>query len=243
MALRQILKITTYGNTDRGHLRTDNEDSLLVDDRHRLYAVADGLGGLPSGSKASTLAMDLLAKAIKGSPELDDFNLETCLLSINTQVEEEGRRISKDLGIGTTLTVIHIVDSTMSLAHVGDSGLYLSREGVCHKLTVDHTMAQEMLDRLKPEDDPYIPDYYHHTLTRCIGQLSDLVIDTGEYTLQSGDRLLLYTDGITKMLEEDEIHQAINHAKSARNLVNQIIREANDRGGPDNSTAIAIFVD
>lgn len=237
------MKITAYGNTDKGKIREENEDMFLVDDDHRIYAVADGLGGLPEGSLASNIAINNLQQAVNAPEFSGKIDFDKLFNDLNEKVHREGLRISEDIGIGTTLTVLAMNGKKAFIGHVGDCVAYLFRKGQLTKITEDHTMAEEMRARYKPEDVPYIPEYFSHTLTRCLGQQG--TIDTAVYKVapQSGDRFLLCSDGITKTLENTELETEISHAGSPYNLVNSLIKAANDRGGPDNSTAIAIFLE
>lgn len=235
------ITLTSYGITDRGLVRAENEDNLYVSDHFQVYAVADGLGGLPEGALASTLAITSLEE------QLHDCNgtipLKEIFEQVHNRVCKEGLRISDDIGIGTTLTIAHIAENQIRIAHAGDTGIYLFREGEIYKLTVDHTMAQEMLENMKEDEQEQIPDYFYHTLTRCVGQTGDIDIDLYEFDLQAGDRILIYSDGITKTVETDELNTMVSEHSDPESYIKQLIKLANQRGGPDNITAIAIYID
>ncbi len=235
--------IRTFGGTDRGLMRTRNEDAFLVDDNVRVYAVADGLGGLPEGALASFLAIEELKRYCKdaaGRP----LELREVFDGINRKVHAAGMKIGGDIGIGTTLTVVQTNGRKLEIGHVGDSGAYaLQRNGKWRKLTIDHTMAQEMRDRLPPGEDTYIPEYYTHTLTRCIGQRGPIDVDVYRHEIQPGERVLLYSDGVTKTMNEDELVDEAFRTDDPESFVARIIDTANERGGPDNVTAVALFFD
>jgi len=237
------MKITSFGLTDRGQHRERNEDMLLVNDDHKIYAVADGLGGLPEGSLASQLAIDQLGKAIARPDFGNGFNYPDLFNSINGVVHAEGKKVSKEIGIGTTLTVLKFDGEEISIGHVGDSMVFLFRDQDCRQLTTDHTMAAEMKARLEPGEDAYIPEYFSHTLTRCIGQQGS--IETDVYTLEPkfGDRLLLCSDGIPKTMDENDLLHDTVAANDPKTLAEDLIAKANQRGAPDNVTVIAVFVD
>ena len=236
------MKIISYGNTHQGKVRDNNEDMFLVDDDHRVYAVADGLGGLPEGSLASNIAIDHLQEAVSTPEFSGSFDYNKLFNTLNEKVHEQGIKISEEVGIGTTLTVLAVNGKKVSIGHVGDCGAYLLRKGELQKITTDHTMAEEMRSRYAPGSVPYIPEYFDHTLTRCLGQQGKVEADVYEVLPQTGDRFLLCSDGITKTLENDELKEEMEHADSPENLVNRLIEEANERGGPDNSTGIAVFL-
>lgn len=243
MADTPTLRFQAFGKTDCGLMREHNEDAFLALPKQSFFAVADGLGGLPEGGLASTLAVECIKKWFEAPGRNGKVDLRALFNLVNTRVHDEGKLVSLDVGIGTTLTAIHLARGQVEVAHVGDSGLYLCRPGQpAIKATTDHTMAEEMRARLRPGDNIYIPDYYTHTLTRCIGQAGDIEVDTFNLPVKAGERLLLYTDGVTKVFHEEEINYEVWAQDTPEKLVNRLIKVGNDRGGPDNLTAIAIFL-
>ncbi len=233
-----------FGQSDRGLTRSENEDALLLDPDCGLFAVADGLGGLPEGALASELAVDILRKTIRKTDNSVAPDFESVFQVVNRQVFAEGKIQSLELGIGTTLSALQLKGDIIYIGHVGDSGITLYRgDQRPVDLTKDHTMAQDMLDRLRPGEHAYIPEYFHHTLTRCIGQMVSLQCDTFQQQVKSGDRILLYTDGVTKTIKADEMWSRVRDFIDPQPFVEWIIKEANARGGPDNVTAIALFID
>ncbi len=224
-------------------MRSENEDSYFVSEPHQLFAVADGLGGLPEGSVASGLATEVINEYLAGLAPGDAVDFGSMFERVNLRVFEKGRSISADMGIGTTLTVAQFRQDRFHIGHVGDTGLVVFGKDSWRQVTRDHTMAQDMLDRLRPGEHAYIPEYFSHTLTRCIGQLASIKVDTYEDIIVPGERALLFSDGVTKTMEMDEIHEKILATDSPKDLVNEIIETANYRGGPDNVTAIAVYFD
>jgi len=235
--------IRAFGQTDQGLMRSENEDSYFVSDPHQLFAVADGLGGLPEGSVASGLATEVIEEYLGDLAPGASVDFGKLFERVNMRVFEKGRTISADMGIGTTLTVAQFSTDRFHIGHVGDTGLVVFGPESWRQVTRDHTMAQDMLDRLRPGEHAYIPEYFSHTLTRCIGQLATIKVDTYEDVIEPGERALLFSDGVTKTMEMDEIHEKILAVSSPKELVQDIIETANQRGGPDNVTAIAVFFD
>ncbi|MEM9227746.1 MAG: protein phosphatase 2C domain-containing protein [Verrucomicrobiota bacterium] len=136
----------SFGRSDRGLVRSENEDSFHIDEASAVFAVADGLGGLPEGSLASEVAVTELKNWLK-QPIPAPIDYSHLFTQINDEVFKRGREISSELGIGTTLTVAHLQGKTLTAGHVGDTGLVIFKQDSWRQITQDHTMAQEMLDR------------------------------------------------------------------------------------------------
>lgn len=236
------MNIDSYGQTDIGRKRKRNEDAFLADPQSGLFAVADGLGGMAAGDQASMLAVEALGEGFSGAANNGgSVDFRTFFKTAHSRIRELGSTLSSDRGkgAGTTLTAALLKDYTISLAHVGDSAAYCFHQDDWKKLTIDHTMAEE-LRQDHPED--VIPEIFEHTLTRCLGQAEEPEVDLLTHPLSSGQRLLLCSDGVTRSIDPEEIHDRIILAKTAQEFVEDIIALANERGGVDNATAIAIFI-
>ena len=237
------MKISSFALTDIGKMRSLNEDAFLLDDDLHVYAVADGLGGLPEGALASNLAVQHLQETLVSNPSNGTPDYEKLFHFINQKVFKAGRKISNETGIGTTLTVVKLNGEEMTIGHVGDSTVFLFRADNCQQLTTDHTMEQEVIDRLGPDASLDTPSFYAHTLTRCIGQEDTIVTDILHHQLEEGDRILVCSDGISKTLSGDELLGELQAAAAPEDFLRTVIQLVNDRGGLDNSTGIAIFID
>ena len=235
------MQITSYGITNLGKVRLTNEDALFIDEAHQVYAVADGLGGLPDGAKASQRIVQLLGQTMK----LIDSSQERVALTelingINEIVVKEGLDAHPHSGIGSTLTIGQIVGSQLLIGHIGDSAAYLLRDDDLERLTIDHTLAQELIDRQGESAHDVIPPEYSHTLTRCIGQGENLSVYSKSLTIIPGDRILLCTDGLDKVISSEAIKKGLARKQSPEEACHQLIKIANDNGGPDNITVIVI---
>lgn len=227
-----------FGATDKGLLRERNEDAFLINLENKLFAIADGLGGLPAGDLASKLAINTLDTTSSQEP----IDFKTTFKNINKIINTTGNTINKEFGIGTTLTAIQFLENKISCGHVGDSGLFLFTKTEWLKLTKDDTMAEDIKDNVGSlNDHSSIPDYYNHVLTQCIGKNDNLDVQTFNYSFSSNNRFLLYTDGVTKAFSPSELHLLAFQSNTAEEFVKTIINQANSRGGIDNITAIAIF--
>lgn len=220
--------------TDIGHVREGNEDSYLV--MAPLFAVADGMGGHRGGEVASSLAVDTLERLFaRGEGELVEQIREA-----NRVVFERSTLDRAVAGMGTTLTAALLEDDRAHLAHVGDSRAYLFRDGELRLLTEDHTLVHRMvmegeLTEAEAETHPH-----RSILTRVIGVDADVEVDEIELDLRPGDRLLLCSDGLTGMLNDEDIARALAEQPDPQRAVDLLIRQANDAGGVDNITALLI---
>ena len=237
--------LRSHGHTDVGFVRESNEDAFLHSDQKGIYAVADGLGGLPHGSLASRMAVqffDAMIANVNACQSEDE--LKTIVHTIHRNIIENGEKVAGENGIGTTLTAMRNVGNRLLLAHVGDSSAFLlNGNGLC-KVSKDHTMEQEILDKLKPGEtieEKNLPDYYHHTLTRCLGQDTDFSVDSAEFPFNPGDRLLICSDGITNMIDDSELQRLCMASDDPQVCAMSMVDMANQNGGVDNSTIVCVF--
>jgi protein phosphatase len=238
------MKVRSHGITHRGLVRENNEDAFFVDDAHQVYAVADGLGGLPGGAEASRRIVELLAKSMKGIDAAEErFDLAELILGINQIISKEALEAHPLTGAGSTLSLCQLIGDQLLIAHVGDSAVYLLREGEIEKLTTDHTMEEDFIQRMGEAERENMPYDYPHTLTRCIGQESGLVVDELRRTVKSGDRILLCTDGLSKVVTQDAIQTILATGNSADKISHALIEKANKLNGPDNITGVTLLID
>lgn len=232
------MRFTWAGGTDVGLAREKNEDAYYPDQDGSgpgplLFAAADGLGGLPAGELASRTAVDS-SVAADGSPE-------DRVRAANRAVVEAGiRRFGRPAEIGATLTLAQIdPGGLLTLGHVGDSRAYLLRGGKMEQLTVDHTAAQELVSRGVITEEQARFDPNRSILTRAVGLERNVEVDVIEKQLEAGDRLLLCSDGLNEMMEDDRI-AAVLGAGPPPAAVRNLIEAANQAGGSDNITAVVV---
>ena len=235
------MQLSSFGITNLGKVRHTNEDALFIDKAHQVYAVADGLGGLPGGAEASQRIVQLLEQTMKRIDSSHErVDLTELINGINEIVLKEGLDAHPQSGMGSTLTIGQIVGDQLLIGHVGDSAAYLLRDDDLKKLTIDHTMAQELIDRQGESTRDVIPPEYSHTLTRCVGQGENLRVDSKSITIKQGDRLLLCTDGLDKVISSEAIKKELARKQSPEEACHQLTKMANDNEGPDNITVIVI---
>lgn len=250
------MKILSFGATDPGKKRANNEDAYLVNDGLAFYVVADGVGGSEAGEVASRIAVETLTGAMPDLlgdkdrtppadvrtgdvPELAAFRYAVTLANRNIR-EEAGKGPSRT-GMGTTLTALLLVRKRAFLAHIGDSRAYLLRAGKLEQLTNDHSVVAEQVRSglLTPEKARTSP--YRHVITRALGIDEEASPELTERAVLKNDTFLLCSDGLTEMLDDREIGMMLSEA-SPRDAVKKLIDAANDRGGVDNITAVVVKV-
>ena len=250
------MRLLSFGATDPGKKRANNEDAYLLNDGQGLYAVADGVGGHEGGEIASRIAIETLAEAVpdllgdrdrtppsgsesRSGPELSALRHAVGLA--NRRIHESVGKNTALAGMGTTLTALLVRRKRIFLAHIGDSRAYLLRSGRLAQLTVDHSVVAEqvragVLTAAQARSSPY-----RHVITRALGLDAEAVPDLTEQPLQRGDRYLLCSDGLTEMVDDREIGRLVA-ASPPRDAVMRLIDTANGRGGLDNITAVIIEV-
>ncbi len=238
-----MMSLRSYAHTDVGNVRPENEDSFLRNDIHQLYAVADGIGGLPAGGQASQLAVATLEKIFTSHAAGHKLNYPRILAEVNDQVFRLGRILSPQFGIGSTLTFAHITGVKLNIGHVGDSSALRLRSKQLEQLTRDHTIENEMKDRAARGEPMAMLMENRNALTRCIGQPPPLEAECTSHTLLPHDRYLLCSDGISRFISTAEIADILGAAEEPEAAARRLIARANDLGGLDNSTAVVLFCD
>jgi PPM family protein phosphatase len=220
--------------TDIGLVREGNEDSYLTEEP--LFAVADGMGGHRGGEVASQLAVETLEKRFKqGAGDLPDQVQEANRVVFERSVVDE-----KVAGMGTTLTAALVEGDRVRLAHVGDSRAYLLRDGDLRLLTEDHTLVHRMVTEGEISKEEAETHPQRSVLTRALGV--DNVVDVDDDTVQvrPGDRLLLCTDGLTSMVSEQAIEEALRGVPDPQEAAQRLVHLANEGGGTDNTTVVVL---
>jgi serine/threonine protein phosphatase PrpC len=223
--------------TDIGQVREGNEDSYLV--VAPLYAVADGMGGHRGGEVASNLALDTVQQLF----ERREGTLADQVAQANRAVYERSQSDRSVSGMGTTLTAAMIDGDTVHLVHVGDSRAYLLRDGHLTQLTEDHTLVHRMVmdGEITPEEAETHP--HRSILTRALGVDEGVQVDEGDVRIETGDRLLLCTDGLTGMVPEEQITEIMLGSADPQEAVDSLVKVANRAGGIDNITAVVLDFD
>ena len=237
------MQLLSHGISNQGKVRSANEDAFLIDETHQVFAVADGLGGLPGGAEASQRIVELLKQTYRHVDANEErADLGELIVGINKILTKEGNEAHPFTGSGSTLTIAQLISDQLLIGHVGDSAAYHLRGDDFNKVTIDHTMEQEFIERAGEIARTMMPPEYPHTLTRCVGQNNELRVDQSRLTIASGDRLLLCTDGLNKIVTKQQIHATLKNDSSPEAICQSLVDHANAAGGPDNITVIVVFI-
>ena len=229
----------TFSITDVGMVRQVNQDYVYTTDNPigtlpNLFVVADGMGGHKAGDYASKYTVEVMKRELAQSEEKD---VEKALVSA---IEKANREIIKKAsedehlkGMGTTVVAATIVDHMMYFANVGDSRLYLINQGIT-QLTKDHSLVEEMvrLGGIKPEEAKHHPD--KNIITRAIGAKNNVDVDFYEHRLKRGDIILMCTDGLSNMVEDEELFHIVQGGRDIVEAGTALVGAAKENGGTDN---------
>jgi len=250
------MKLQSEQRTDVGG-RDNNEDAVWSDDEQGLFIVADGMGGHNAGEVASAMAIDVVKEILLGQLDPEETRLsqpldedegirERLRYAMNQASIRIRREADLDLnkkGMGTTLTVLYFDEDTAHISHVGDSRLYLFREGQLTQLTLDHTVVQDEIDagRLTPELARFVP--HKSLLTQSIGAGAGSVLSPQLDTrfIEENDVFMLCSDGLTDVLDNNQL-QSIFENTPTDDLVDELIQVALDEKTKDNISVIVIRV-
>jgi protein phosphatase len=250
------MRLKCQAVTDVGRKRKGNEDSYCVNPEQKLFVVADGMGGHAAGEVASKVAVDAINEFIcltSGDEEItwpfgldenisyDGNRLKTAIRFANKKVLDATREKSEYEGMATTVAAVLVDDAVANLGHVGDSRVYLFREGAVSQLTSDHSWVNEQLLSGVISADQARSHPLRNVVTRALGGKVDLQVEMQVHKIQPGDVLLLCSDGLTTMLADDEMAKLLQQAgddlpKAAKSLV----AAANAKGGEDNITVVLL---
>lgn len=228
--------------TDVGRVRTNNQDQLLV--TAELFAVADGMGGHAAGEVASLTAVEALEAAYKNNGGAD--GLVAATQQANRSIWDRARNDPDLHGMGTTLVAVALVnedgEDRLAVVNVGDSRVYLLRQGELEQLTTDHSLVQELVDdgQLTEQEASVHPQ--RHVLTRALGVDSDVSVDLLEVLPLKGDRLMLCSDGLVRELTDDQVASIMRRFADPKDAARELVTAAKDRGGNDNITVVIVDV-
>lgn len=247
------MKVVVAGLSDVGRRRETNEDELVLapGDAYGVFAVADGMGGHAAGEVASRIAIETLVEGMRPEERTPSaLGVEETSRRLTEAVEAANRRICESIvghqdrrGMGTTMVVLVALEDRAVIAHVGDSRVYLLRDGALLRLTTDHSWVSEQVRMGLMSDAAAQRHPMRNIVTRALGSRSDVSVDLAEERLVGGDVFLLCSDGLNSMLTDDEIRDLLAaHGADPKATCKALVNAANDRGGDDNTSVIVIRV-
>jgi protein phosphatase len=250
------MRVDSGSISDVGRKRKSNEDNYCVNDEEGLYLVADGMGGHAAGEVASELVAEAIEEFIKltssdaditwpfgldGGLTLSGNRLKTAIRFANRKLLERIKESAECEGMATTVACVLVEEDKVHIAHVGDSRVYLIRDGNIRLLTSDHSWVNEQVMSGLIDSEQARTHPLRNVVTRALGGKEGLEVDMQVLELKGGDLLLLCSDGLTSMMEDVEILEVVKAGGHEVNVVaRQLVEAANSSGGEDNITTIAL---
>ncbi len=257
MSLRN--KLRCVGLTDTGKVREHNEDTIAVDPDIGLLVLADGMGGYNAGEVASGIAVKTIVSQVKELVEREDLNvqdrdaglsrptiiLRDAIQRANKIIYQTARTQPQCEGMGTTVVAALFFDNKITIAHVGDSRLYRQRLGgeKLEQVTMDHSLLQELVDRGFYSAEEAQRAANKNYVTRALGVEPNVEVEIQEVPANKGEVFILCSDGLSDMVEDEDIHLTINtFSANLDTVAKQLIQLANDNGGRDNVSVVMAHV-
>lgn len=237
--------IRAFSITDIGKKRQLNQDfvftsELPLGNLPNLFVVADGMGGHKAGDYASKCTVETIIEEVGKSKEKEPVKiLSDAIQSANTLIRRKATEDKNMMGMGTTVVAATLIGNNLVVANVGDSRLYINSDELT-QITRDHSLVEEMvrlggIDRMSARNHPD-----KNIITRAIGATNTVNIDFFEVSVQSGDTILMCSDGLTNMLEDEEIQTILSSKDSLQMKAVKLVNEANEHGGKDNIAVLLV---
>lgn len=249
--------IAVGAKTDVGLKRSHNEDNLCVDPDLGLYIVCDGMGGSNAGEVASRLAVETIQKHFREARDNADLSLvgdydrqfsaktnrlASAIRLANQAIRREAKDQAGQEGMGTTVVAVAFNGPVLSIAHVGDSRIYLVRGEEIKPLTADHSLVAEQVRRGMITEEEAERSPQKNIITRALGVDETVDVELDEIPLMQGDGILLCSDGLTRGVKPAEILDAIRREKEPQAASDRLVELANAAGGLDNTTVVLVAV-
>ena len=238
--------LKTFSITNIGRRRKLNQDYVYTSEQPvgklpNLFIVADGMGGHNAGDYASKVTVETMVERIGASEETERTRiLDEAIQAANRLIREKAGESAEFEGMGTTVVAATCDGTRLCVANVGDSRLYVVNKKEIRQITRDHSWVEEMVRRggMGREEARNHPD--KNIITRAVGAEDSVKVDFFSVQLKEGDMILMCTDGLTNMLDDDEIRMILNGARDVVEKAEELVEAANDHGGRDNISVILI---
>jgi serine/threonine protein phosphatase PrpC len=234
--------LEAFAMSDKGCVRSNNEDYCLIEPEHGLYVLADGMGGAQAGERASRLAVDTVAEIVHSAPQLDSQVLLTAVEEANKRVIAASHSDPGLEGMGTTLVATLDLPEGFSIASVGDSRAYVMDGSGLRAITDDQTWVNEVGRPLGLDEESLRNHPMRHVLTMAIGASAPLTVNYYCIRLATGDMVMMCSDGLHGVLEPAEIERILERGRAVtlEESCSELITAAKAAGGPDNVTVVLV---
>jgi serine/threonine protein phosphatase PrpC len=238
------MRARAFGLSDVGRRRETNEDAFLVEPRHDLYVIADGMGGYAAGEVASRIAVDSLREALaRPGDGVAAARLQDAVHAANERICDSQSQADQSR-MGTTLVAMMVEDQRAIIGHVGDSRAYLLREGRLERLTSDHSWVNEQVKLGLMSDEAAQKHPMRNIVTRALGSRTEVAAEVREEGVRAGDVFLLCSDGLNTMLPDEEIQRVLERlGRDPEQACRELVTRANESGGEDNTTVVVVHVE
>lgn len=237
--------IESEGLTDVGLMRAANEDAFWIDHGRRVFVVADGMGGAAAGEIASKMFVEsanLVSSSWTVEPWQPDQLIQDIFFLANQSIYQHSMKDPDCRGMGCTAEVLVIDDTRYTVGHVGDSRVYLCRDGRLTQLTRDHSWVQQQIDTGMLTEEEGRSHRLRNVILRAVGTMDQLAIDLIRGNTKTGDLFLLCSDGLTDMVTDQSIRSVLSGKESVSSKAAELVRRANSNGGRDNITVLLVEV-
>lgn len=238
----------SFARTDIGVKRQVNQDYIFCAENSvgtfpNLFIVADGMGGHKAGDYASKTCVDCVVNSIKNSTLKTPISvMEEAINRANEQIFREAKNNSDYEGMGTTFVSAVIIDDTLYAANIGDSRLYVINDADIRQVTQDHSLVEEMIRNGEIERKEARLHPNKNIITRALGTTQAVTADYFEVELKKGDIILMCSDGLSNMMEDEDIMYVVRRYAQVDTAANKLVEKANDCGGKDNISIILIRI-
>jgi serine/threonine protein phosphatase PrpC len=255
------LSVEVAGKTDPGRVRANNEDNFGYDSRYGIFVLCDGMGGQAAGEVASKMGVDILLDYFRHDSGSEPYpgngqppaeapgglspaarSLDQAIHLANHKIYEAGQQEKGRSGMGSTIVAVVIRGHALAIGNVGDSRIYLVRQGEIQQLTEDHSLVMEQVRQGYITREQAQQSDMQNVILRALGCEEELEVDVEDLVAMPGDLILMTSDGLTRHLDDQEILKIITASSSLEHTCSGLIQAANQRGGEDNITCLLLKI-
>jgi serine/threonine protein phosphatase PrpC len=247
------LAVEVAGKTDVGCVRANNEDNFGYDSRYGIFVVCDGMGGQAAGEVASKMGVDILLEYFRNQSAAGEHangangvsgarSLSNAIQLANRTIFKAGQEQNGRNGMGSTIVAALVRGNSLAIGHVGDSRIYLVRQGAIQQLTQDHSLVMEQVRRGYITLEQAQKSEMQNIILRALGSEEAVEADVEDLVAVPGDVLLMTSDGLTRYVQDEEILEIVNGPGGLEQACADLVKIARDRGGEDNITCLLVRV-